>query len=282
MLSILATILGVMLNVLDVQIRQLFESARFWPDIIWNWRYKMTLKRFHEIDKGLKTIKSRKKEIKKLGESFCDEDEIRDLILMQATLSVKAREFPYDPDGKSFCGRYPDAATRFGNVIAEYEQYPEIQYGMHMMVFWQRLWLILPADVKEDLDLRGAKVDLLVYLSFILFTYAFIGGAAFYFSTNAWAWMSIDRTFGPINMTSIPCGSMVCLVGSLWLSFLFYLASISSVKGYGSYIKAVFDLYRFDLAEKMGIDIGTKHIIPDDDEVESWRRLRRYLLDYKK
>jgi hypothetical protein len=76
--------------------------------------------------------------------------------------------------------------------------------------------------------------------------------------------------------------SIVCLIGSLLLSYSFYSASISSIKNYGKYIKAVFDLYRFDLAGKMEIPMTAKHLIPDDDEVESWRKLRKYLLDYKK
>jgi hypothetical protein len=263
-LAFMSLIMGMMLSELDVQIYQLFESLRFWPNFLWDWRYKRAVNRFKEIDKGLETIKQRKKEIKKLGESSCEEDEIRDLICRESDLSAKAREFPFNPDSESFCKRYPDAATRFGNVIAEYEQYPEIQYGMHMLVFWQHLWLVLPSDVKEDLDLRGAKVDFLVYLSFILFTYAFIGGFAFYLSSKAPALLAI------------------CLMVSLSLSFLFYLASISSAKNYGRYIKAVFDLYRFDLAERMGINISSKHIIPDEEEIMNWRRLRRYLLDYKK
>jgi hypothetical protein len=132
-----------------------------------------------------------------------------------------------------------------------------------MMVYWQHLWLILPAEVKEDLDLRGAKVDFLVYLSFILLSYAFVGGA--YFLCN-----------GAVKE------AMFCFIVSILLSFFFYTASVSSVKNYGRYIKAVFDLYRFDLAKKMDIPMGTKHLIPDDEEVDSWRRLRKYLLDYKK
>jgi hypothetical protein len=261
-LSILAIILGMILSELDVQIYHLFEGLRFWPNVIRNWRYRIVLDRFHEIDEGLEAVKLRKRKIREQGENLCNEEEIRDLLCKESKLSGEAREYPFNP-GKSHCKRYPDAATRLGNVIAEYEQYPEIQYGMHMMVFWQHLWLVLPADVKEDLDLRGAKVDFLVYLSFILLTYAFVSGAVF-------------SKLGNYLM------AFVCMVGSLSLSFLFYLASISSVKDYGRYIKAVFDLYRFDLAEKMGINISTKHLIPDDDELESWRRLRRYLLDYKK
>jgi hypothetical protein len=261
--AILGILLGMMLSELDVQIYQFFESLRFWPQSIWNWRYKMVLSEFKDMDQGLQEIKLRKKKIQQMGDSFCDSEELRDLLFRESELSAKAREYPYNPDMGCFCKRYPSAATRFGNVIAEYEQYAEIQYGMHMMVFWQHLWLILPAEVKEDLDLRGAKVDFLVYLSFILLIYAFAGGAYFLY-------------YGTVTDVGI------CFIASTILSFFFYSASISSVKNYGRYIKAVFDLYRFDLAKKMDIPMDAKHLIPDDEEMDAWRRLRRYLLDYKK
>jgi hypothetical protein len=261
--AILGILLGMMLSELDVQIYQFFESLRFWPEFIWNWRYKIVLNKFKGMDQDLQEIKLRKKKIKQMGDGFCDSEELRDLLFRESELSAKAREYPYNPDMGCFCKRYPSAATRFGNVIAEYEQYAEIQYGMHMMVFWQHLWLILPAEVKEDLDLRGAKVDFLVYLSFIFLSYAFVG-AAFIFCNGTFKEM------------------IICFIVSILLSFFFYSASISSVKNYGRYIKAVFDLYRFDLAKKMDIPMGTKHLIPDDEEVDSWRRLRKYLLDYKK
>ncbi len=261
--AILGILLGIMLSELDVQIYQFFESLRFWPEPVWNWRYRAVLDEFNEIDRGLYQVKLRKKEIHEMEENSCDEMELRELLCKESELSAKAREYPYNPNMGTFCKRYPDAATRFGNIIAEYEQYSEIQYGMHMLVFWQHLWLILPSEIKEDLDLRGAKVDFLVYLSFIFLVYAFVGSAAFHF-----------------------CGftleAIVCSICSLILAYLFYSTSISSVKDYGRHVKAVFDLYRFDLASKMEVPIPSKYLIPDEDEMESWRKLRKYLLDYKK
>ena len=44
-----------------------------------------------------------------------------------------------------------------GNVIAEYEKYPEVCYGMVFDVFWYRLWYILAKDEQEDIGERGAK-----------------------------------------------------------------------------------------------------------------------------
>jgi hypothetical protein len=202
-LAIFGILLGMMLSELDVQIYQFFESLRFWPDFIWNWRYKKVLNAFEDIDRGLQEIKLRKKEIHQMGESFCDDEELRDLFCRESELSAKAREFPYNPNMGSFCKRYPDAATRFGNVIAEYEQYSEIQYGMHMMVFWQHLSLILPSEVKEDLDLRGAKADFLVYLSFILLGYAFIGGAAFMGVAAFFSYHGIEIVFANSILTRL-------------------------------------------------------------------------------
>lgn len=275
-LAILGILLGMMLSELDVQIYQFFEGLRFWPESIWNWRFKKVLDDFDEIDRGLHEIKMRKKEIHQMGESSCDDETIRELSERESELSAKAREFPYNPASGSYCKRYPEAATRFGNIIAEYEQYSEIQYGMHMMVFWQHLSLILPAEIKEELDLRGAKADFLVYLSFISLCYAFVGGAAFAGSAALLHCCGLD------DERYFFIYSIICFIVSLLLSYVFYSASIYSIKNYGRYVKAVFDLYRFDLASKMQMTITEKQLIAGDEEAQSWRKLRKYLLDYKK
>ena len=80
---------------------------------------------------------------------------------------------------------------------------------------------------------------------------------------------------------NIPIGAIISFFISIALCFFFYYVSISNHKSYGRYIKAVFDLYRFDLAQKLKIDVTDK-LIPDDAERKKWRKYRKYLLDYVK
>ena len=53
----------------------------------------------------------------------------------------------------------------------------------------------------------------------------------------------------------------------------------SNHKNYGRFIKAIFDIYRFDLAKKLKITIS---YTPNEDEIEKWHQYRIYLLDYVK
>lgn len=200
----------------------------------------------------------KKKDLKKE-----DKKELLEINYEASKLGDEVRKFPYNPDKGFYSKRYPEEATIFGNVLAEYESYSEKQYGMHIMVFWPHLWLILPKELKEDLDLRGAKADFLVYLSFIFLSYTLIGGVGFYFQQKLLI-------------------AIICILVSLFLCFFFYEISIQVHKSYGRYIKAVFDIYRVDLAKKLKADIVVTNLIPDEAERNSWRKYRKHLLDYKK
>jgi len=265
-------VVGMAIASLDLYIYQFFEGIN-WPKPVWNWRYGSIKRHFKNIDNELENLKKRYEVImqkKELKEE--DKKELLEINHKRSKLWAEVRKFPYNPDKGSYSRRYPDEATIFGNVRAEYEGYSEKQYGMHMMVFWQHLWLILPKELKEELDLRGAKADFLVYLSFIFLIYAPIGGIGFYFQRNTWA---------SILTYDIPLGAIICFFISIVLCFFVYYVSISTHKTYGRYIKAVFDLYRFDLAQKLKIDVTGKSI-SDDTERKNWRKYQKYLLDYKK
>ena len=262
--TISAMVIGMMITSLDLYIYQFFEGIRFWRGKIYWWKYERILRYFEKIDNDLKNIEARIGEINnKKEQTEENEKELLELNYKASKLWTEVRVFPYDPNEKFFSKRHPEEPTRLGNVIAEYETYSEKQYGMHMMVFWPHLWFILPKELKEDLDLRGAKVDFLVYLSCIFLCNTLIGGVGFYFQQK-------------------PLVAIISILVSLFLWFFFYLISIQAHKSYGRYIKAIFDIYRVDLAKKLKAGIVITNLIPNDAERKSWRKYRKYLLDYKK
>lgn len=267
----LAIVIGMVITSLDLYIYQFFEGIRFWPNWIWWWKYERLQRRFEKIDGQLENLKGLRMEIRKNIQTG-EYKELIDLNHKSSKLWAEVRKFPYHPDKRSYSKRYPDEATVFGNVLAEYEGYSEEQYGIPAMVFWQHLWFILHKDLKEDLDLRGAKADFIVYLSFIFLSYTLIGGIGFYFQRNAWV---------TILTYDLPLGAIICFFISIVLCFFFYHVSISIHESYGRCIKAIFDLHRFDLAQKFKINI-TDNLIPNDTERKNWRKYRKYLLDYKK
>ena len=270
---ILAIVIGMVITSLDLYIYQFFEGIYFWPNLLRRWKYEKIKRYFKEIDNELKNLKDQRRKIRSKNEQTKkDEDDLAELDHKSSKLWAEVRKFPYNPDKGCYSERYPDKPTIFGNVLAEYEGYSEKQYGMHMLVFWQHLWFILPNELKEDLDLRGAKADFTVYISFVFLSYALIGGIGFYLQRTIWV---------SILTYDIPLGAIICFFISIVLCFLFYDISISIHKSYGRYIKAVFDLYRVDLAEKLKMGI-TVNSVPDDAEREKWRKCWKYLLDYKR
>jgi len=259
---IFGTVVGMVITSLDLYIYQFFEGIRFWPKTIWRWKYERILRHFGKIDNELKNVEARIKDMgKKKERTEKDKKDLLELNYEASNLWAKVREYPYDPDEKFFSKRHPEEANRLGNVLAEYEHYSEKQYGMHMMALWSHLWLILPKELKEDLDLRGAKVDFLIYLSIIFLSYIFIGGVGFFVQQK--------------HLVAV-----ICILVSLFLWFFFYRISIQAHKSYGRFIKAVFDLYRFDLAQKLKIDVTGKSI-SDDTERKNWRKYWKHLLDYE-
>ena len=262
--TISAMVIGMMITSLDLYIYQFFEGIRFWPKPIRRWKYKRILRHFKKIDNKLKDVGDRIGEIRKKKEQTNeDKEELQELYYKSSELWAEVRKFPYNPDKGFYSRRYPDEATIFGNVLVEYEGYSEKQYGIHMMVFWPHLWFILPEELKEDLDLRGAKVDFLVYFAFIFLIYIFIGGLGFFVHQK-------------------PLVAIISIRVSLFLWFFFYRISIQAHKSYGRYIKAIFDIYRVDLAKKLKAGIVITNLIPNDAERKSWRKYQKYLLDYKK
>lgn len=340
-------LLGMLMNMFDLYIYQLYEGIWGWPEFLKNFFYERQIRKVKKIDD---IIKDKRQQISELKDQV-DEIKLRFLGDELSQLFAEIRKFPYNPDswylfswdefsedngrfraflgrifglkwirtakidkvgntiniysknnsvwlrlnnektrvtltidnvetdefivkmedGKlniyydSYMKRYPESPTEFGNVLAEYELYSEKQYGVHMIVFWQHLWLILPKELREDLDLRSAKADFNVYVSFILLTFAFIGSTMFAFQSNSWykffSW-------------SIPKALIIAVI-SLFGCYIFYKLSISEHKAYGRYVKAVFDLYKSDLATKL-----KKNKSPEIEK-ELWVKRRRYFLDYR-
>ena len=251
--------LGLIIILFDFQIYQFLEGIQFWPQSLRKYKYKKTEEALKKTNFDWESRKTERKNERDVEKDKRDEEKIRELNYEILNLLSKIREFPQDPNMRLSKGRYPTEATRFGNVLAEYETYSERQYGMHMRVFWNHLWLLLPIDLQNDLDLKGSLADFPVYLTFIFISYAVIGSLGFLLQQE----LSLAAS---------------CFVGALMISVLFYHAAIASHKVYGRYIKAVFDLYRIDLAKKLDIKCS---LIPSAEEIAMWQDYWHFLLDYK-
>jgi len=137
--------------------------------------------------------------------------------------------------------------------------YPEEQYGMNYNIYWTMLRYLLPDEIKNELDSRSAKADFIVYLTFIFLIF--------------WPIVTVSAyTF---------FGSTIAIITFVfWIIITYqvlYKLAINAHNYHSRYVKTVFDLYRIDLAKKLGLPLS---ICPNDDEKSIWNKYSFFLEDY--
>ena len=144
--------------------------------------------------------------------------------------------------------RYPDEEsfvlpTAFGNALRAFEVYPRVMYGFESIDGWSRILAVLPKEFRELIDDAKAQVDWwvnLAVLSFILLVGYWAAFLSKWSSTLAWY--------------SIVLNAVLPLALFAFLNWFFFWRATSAVIGWGDYVKAAFDIYRFTLLESMNID----------------------------
>lgn len=257
---LLGFVIGLIFMLCDSYIYHLFEGLRFWPDFIWKWKFGKMEEYCQSLDEKLKDLNQ-----EDVTELSSKEDMKLDLEIRK--LSERMREFPPDIDKKR---RYPKYPTRFGNVLCEYEEYSLNRYGIDMMVFWNHLIQVLPKETKEELKLNSAIADLCVYSCFTSLLYAILGPAALLFQEGSWITV--------LNYL-IPAKSLLYLLFSILLFKVLYELSIIQHKNYGSFVKSIFDLYRWELARKLGIKVK-RRFHTSEEELEEEKALWENYIDF--
>lgn len=257
-------IFGMILGSLDLYIYQFFEGICFWRHCIWGWQYRRVLNHRRKLYKELKyKITARN--------VTGNEEENKNLSITIKNLSDRLKEYPNNPQDIE--------ATRLGNVLADYETYSNEQYGMSFNVFWRRILLVLPQEIRDEIELRSAEADFPVYISFIFFLCSFLAGFRLISLKDAIS-VLINQTLGLSGKEQFILFLAIVIIViciSLVISRIFYIISISAHKKYGRYVKAIIDIYRIEYAKKIGIDTGT---IPTEEEKEKWAIYGRFLQDY--
>lgn len=125
--------------------------------------------------------------------------------------------------------------TQLGNVLRAAEDYAETTYGMNVVFWWPRLWLILPQDVKQQVDDSLAPIIALLNLATQIGIVSSVG----------FIYLCMQYT-GPWKFGAFLAASITLIVG-LILTLAAYRGAVSQAKVYGILIRSVVDIYRFDL-----------------------------------
>ncbi len=134
--------------------------------------------------------------------------------------------------------------TRLGNILSSVEVYPRVRYGLDAFVFWPRLWLLLPEEVKQELIRARYNLDV---------------------SVRIWTWSILFTIWGIWAPLAAPTGLFISLFAYRWI--------MQAAKVYGQLVKSAFDLYRFSLYESL------HWTFPDnlENEREEGERLTNFL-----
>lgn len=154
---------------------------------------------------------------------------------------------------------FPDAVewilpTRFGNLLRAFEIYPRVIYGLDAIPAWPRLQAVMPEHARKMLADAKAQLDFCINLS--------LGGwlTALLHSGLALAHWRLPAPWALV---------LACLVG--WVG---YRLATSAAAGFGTYVKAAFDLYRGELAKQLGLELPRSA----EAEREMWRAVSRMMI----
>lgn len=142
----IAGLAGMALYLLDTLVYDIFEGRTLWPARL---RNSKTSKWEAWLDVQWGRIREKENARDHLKQAHTQSQS--QLIVLERDLGLlydSVMNFPFFDDGR------PHAIwpTRFGNVMASYEYYPETRYGMDSAFYWYRLWLVIPDDTRKEYD----------------------------------------------------------------------------------------------------------------------------------
>ena len=243
-LAIFGILSGELVHSMDFYLYQFLEGIRFWPRNIQLHFQKSALITYDGI---LDTL-NKKLLIKDLVK---DEKEYLKVKKEIYFLTSKLRQYPFSK------GAFE--ATDLGNIMAEYETYSDEQYGMDFNIYWSMIRNILPEPIRIELEARSAREDFCAYSTFI--------------ALLMWPF-AVLRTYQSLGFII----SVLVIIGWwIFIKYFLYKITLSAYSNSGSYIKRVFDLYRLDLAKKLGLEAN---LSPDANEKELWKGYARFLREY--
>jgi hypothetical protein len=216
--------LGLLVNLLDMPIYQVFEGRRFWPDWL----------RSRLIDRQSTRLRRLQSEIARYR-SLGRHD-------LATEVEILTTDFPLTSDG----GRVAKYPTRLGNIITEYEEYPTRKYEADGVFYWSRVWWKMPKEVRDSLDDMQAMVDGALYLSALLYLIAPL----------CILYAIIDTYLAPDLIRAVSGLRLVLLAAlSVTAGYAFYRLSLPAHRQFGEQVKAMFDCFLAEVNVQPVIDV---------------------------
>ena len=220
-IGLLSWVGGIVLLAINRDLYRLMEGyGRYNPLKSLGWMEKQ---RYQRVRQELENLDDEFRECIRLKKEFPAESRTRRNELMRQL----AEEFP---DKEEYL-----LPTPFGNVLRSFEVYPRYMYGFEAIDGWGRLLAVIPKDYLELIDAARAQVDFWVNLGVVLIL------------------LQIEYIVLAF-MTGTPLQWWIILL-FIGLGTVAPLRATSSAREWGDFVKAAFDVYRFNLLESLGMDL---------------------------
>lgn len=257
-------ILGWIVVSLDRPIYMLFEGRRFWPSPLFRLFCRLERSRLLRLHKVMRRCRDA------MADRSISKVRKIDLTRRRLEAAVDLSQFPLDRTTSFPAAEWP---TRLGNLIAEYEQYPRLKYGLDAVFFWPRLWVSIDQNLRDEIDNQQAQADGLLYASFSFAAAAPISASYSMIQVDLPATSIWHTIFGYPFSTAIACITLCILV---------YRGSLYTHAFFGDTFKATFDQYRdrlklndvLDIVENLACDPRLAGEIDIVRNVAVWRLLR--------
>jgi hypothetical protein len=249
-----AILLGWIVMVADMPIYMVIEGRRYWPNSLRKICLDLEQKR-------LASLTQRRLDAKERGDRAT-----------MVEMSIERRKFPINDERGERYAIYP---TRLGNLLASYEEYPYLIYGMDSPFYWSRLWLTLDEHIQEDVDSQQALTDSAIYSTVALFCCGLLCIMYLLLQVFNISWISY---LPEVRL-------LVILAFSCFLSgYILYRVSLHLFAQFGEIFKALFDIYHNnvlfeDIVKEVSVITGNKDLLEASDKLKyevSWRYLHNY------
>ncbi|MGD2114007.1 MAG: hypothetical protein PVG07_03080 [Acidobacteriota bacterium] len=153
--------------------------------------------------------------------------------------------------------------TRLGNTMRAFEDYPRHKYGMYAVTLWPRLLTVVDARDVERIGSGKQPLDFMINSSLVS------GILALLVLTTGLLWPEHQQ--GAVAWWT--WGTLVSTLTAL--AYAFYRLSIPPAMAWGETVKAMFDVYRWRLLDRL--EIAER---PDsmDRERQLWFRIGGHML----
>jgi hypothetical protein len=185
------------------------------------------------------------------GEDLAD---VFELLKRQMEVSAGDEEARIQNDSycldREFGTRESVRATRLGNVIESYQQYPAKRYRIETEIFWPRLQKVITTEYMDLLREPRIVLDFSVTMASLAVAYC-----AFALLAGPWLW------FNALLWVSL--GAAAALA-----AFFFYQVAVRAALQLGELIRSSFDLFRLDLLQVLRLPEPANHA----EEKQTWEK----------